>query len=146
SALDVTTQKIVLKSLLQLRKLGFVDSIIFITHDISTVRQIANRIAVMYAGKIVEVGDTDSIIWEPLHPYTDGLIKSVASIEPEGREKGISYIPGQPPNLIDPPKGCRFHPRCPYAMDVCGEKEPAFVEVKPGRQVACWLHQGRGGQ
>lgn len=145
SALDVTTQKIVLKSLLKLRKLGLVDSIIFITHDISTVRQIANRIAVMYAGKIMEVGDTDSIIHDPLHPYTEGLIGSVASIEPEGREKGISYIPGQPPNLIEPPQGCRFHPRCPYAMDVCRKEEPAFIEVKPGREVACWLHQRREG-
>jgi peptide/nickel transport system ATP-binding protein len=146
SALDVTTQKIVLKSLLKLKKLGFVDSIVFITHDISTVRQIANRIAVMYAGKIVEVGETDSIIRDPLHPYTKGLISSIASIEPEMRDKGISYIPGQPPSLIDPPKGCRFHPRCPYAMEVCREREPKLQEVEPDRWVACWLYQKEGGQ
>ncbi|ACS89398.1 ABC transporter ATP-binding protein [Thermococcus sibiricus] len=141
SALDVTTQKIVLKSLLKLRKLNLVDSIIFITHDIATVRQIANRIVVMYAGKIVEVGPVDSVIRDPLHPYTKGLIDSVTSIEPEKREKGISYIPGQPPNLIDPPKGCRFHPRCPYAMDVCKKEEPGVVEVGK-TQVACWLYEG----
>ncbi|WP_430515164.1 ABC transporter ATP-binding protein [Pyrococcus woesei] len=143
SALDVTTQKIVLKSLIKLRKLGFVDSIVFITHDISTVRQIANRIAVMYAGKIVEVGPTESIIREPLHPYTQGLINSVASIEPEGREKGLSYIPGQPPNLMDPPSGCRFHPRCPYAMEICRKEEPKLLKVGES-QVACWLYQEGG--
>ncbi|WP_232460916.1 ABC transporter ATP-binding protein [Thermococcus gorgonarius] len=141
SALDVTTQKIVLKSLLKLRKLELVDSIVFITHDISTVRQIANRIAVMYAGKIVEVGPTESIIKDPLHPYTKALIESVASIEPEGREKGISYIPGQPPNLINPPTGCRFHPRCPYAMEICRKEEPELVKINESL-VACWLYKG----
>lgn len=141
SALDVTTQKIVLKSLLKLRKLGLVDSIVFITHDIATVRQIANRIAVMYAGRIAEVGPTESIIKNPLHPYTKGLIESVASIEPEAREKGISYIPGQPPNLINPPSGCRFHPRCPHAKEICKKEVPRPVKVGE-TQVACWLYSG----
>lgn len=146
SALDVITQKIVLKALVQLKKLGFVDSIVFITHDISTVRQIANRIAVMYAGRIVEVGSTEQVINEPLHPYTEGLIHSVPSIELEGKEKGISYIPGHPPNLINPPTGCRFHPRCPHAMDICRKEAPPLMKINGNRIVACWLYGGEKGE
>jgi peptide/nickel transport system ATP-binding protein len=143
SALDVVTQKIVLKTLIDLRKKGIVKSMVFISHDISTVRQVADRIAVMYAGKIIEVASTEEIIRNPLHPYTKGLIESVASLEPEIRKRRIKYIPGQPPDLINPPKGCRFHNRCPYMMGICKDREPPLIEYRPGHLVACWLYIGR---
>lgn len=140
SALDVVNQKIFLKILMQLKRIGVVRSIVFITHDIATVRQIADRMLVMYAGKIVEFSDTESILRRPLHPYTQGLFNSVLTPEPEIRSRGITVIPGAPPNLINPPSGCRFHPRCPHAMDICKEKEPPFEEVEEGRKVACFLY------
>ncbi|MEM1611313.1 MAG: ABC transporter ATP-binding protein [Sulfolobales archaeon] len=140
SALDVVTQKMVLKTLKSLLSLGIVKSIVFISHDIATVRQIATRIAVMYAGKIVEEGEVNEIISNPLHPYTQGLIESIATAEPEIRKRGLKYIPGAPPDLSQPLPGCRFHPRCPFAMEICRKEEPPLSEVKPGRPVACWLH------
>jgi peptide/nickel transport system ATP-binding protein len=143
SALDVVTQKMVLKTLVDVYKMGIIKSIVFITHDIATVRQIASRIVVMYAGKIVEDGPVEDAIAKPLHPYTDGLIGSVLTPEEEIRKRGIKYIPGQPPDLANPPPGCRFHPRCPFAMDVCRREEPPLVEVEKGRFVACWLYMKR---
>jgi len=143
SALDVVSQKMVLKTLKDLVRSGIVESIIFITHDISTVRQIADRIAVMYAGKIVEVAGVEDIISNPLHPYTSGLISSVMSIERKVRERGISYIPGQPPDLFNPPAGCRFHDRCPHVMDICIREEPPLIDYEGGRKVACWLRYKR---
>lgn len=143
SSLDVLTQKVVLKTLLTLKKRKFVRSIVFITHDIATVRQVADRIAVMYAGKILEVADTEMLIRNSLHPYTVGLINSVASIEPEVRARGLSYIPGQPPDLIEPPKGCRFSDRCPKRMEMCDIEEPKLIECK-NRLVACWLYSEGG--
>jgi peptide/nickel transport system ATP-binding protein len=145
SALDVVNQKVLLQVLMQLKKAGIVKSIIFITHDIATIRQIADRMIVMYAGKIVEFSDMEKILEKPLHPYTTGLLNSVLTPEPEIRTRGISVIPGAPANLINPPSGCRFHPRCPYAMDICKEKEPELIEVGSGRRVACFLHQGAKG-
>lgn len=143
SALDVISQRMVLKTLFDLMEKKIVDSMVFITHDIAVVRQIATRIAVMYAGKIVETAPTDDIIFNPLHPYTRGLIESVASLEPEVRKRGVKYIPGQPPQLINPPPGCRFADRCPFAMDICKREEPPLMEVERGREVACWLHVKR---
>lgn len=143
SALDVSTQKLVIKTLWSLAAKGIVDSMIFITHDISIVRQIANRIAVMYAGKIMEVAPTEDIIFKPLHPYTKGLIESIVSLEPEVRKRGLRYIPGQPPNLINPPQGCRFVNRCLFAMDICRNREPPLMEISNGRLAACWLYAKR---
>ncbi|WP_448516957.1 ABC transporter ATP-binding protein [Pseudothermotoga sp.] len=142
SALDVVNQKVFLKVLMQLKRMGVVRSIIFITHDIATVRQIADRMIVMYAGKIVEISTMEKILQKPLHPYTQGLFNSVLTPEPEVRKRGISVIPGAPPNLINPPSGCRFHPRCPYVMDVCKEREPELREVEKGSKVACFLYSG----
>lgn len=139
SALDVVNQKIFLKVLIQMKKRGIVKSIVFITHDIATLRQIADRMVVMYAGKVVEVSPLEEMLRKPLHPYTKGLLDSVLTPEPEVKDRGITTIPGAPPNLIDPPTGCRFHPRCTYAMKVCREKEPALVEVEKDRKVACFL-------
>ncbi|PLV58650.1 ABC transporter ATP-binding protein [Thermotoga sp. KOL6] len=140
SALDVVNQKVLLKVLMQLKKQGVVKSIIFITHDIATVRQIADRMIIMYAGKIVEFAPVEALLEKPFHPYTQGLFNSVLTPEPEVKKRGITTIPGAPPNLINPPSGCRFHPRCPHAMEICKEKEPPLVEIEPGRRVACWLY------
>jgi len=137
SALDVSTQRSILELLWRLREeMGM--TIIFITHDIATVRQISDRIIVMYAGKVVEIGETEEVIHNPLHPYTKGLMASIITPEPEVRKREIEGIPGSPPDLRDPPSGCRFFLRCPFAMKAC-EKEPLLVNVSGGRLVACWM-------
>ena len=143
SALDVVTQKMVLKTFLDVYNRNIIKSIVFITHDIATVRQIATRIVIMYAGKIVEDGSVEEVVAKPLHPYTDGLLGSVLTPEEEIRKRGLKYIPGQPPDLANPPPGCRFHPRCPFAMDICRREEPPLIEVEKGRFVACWLYSKR---
>ncbi|RLF22818.1 MAG: ABC transporter ATP-binding protein [Thermoprotei archaeon] len=140
SALDVSTQKVILRILLELKRRRILRSILFITHDIAILRQIADRIAVMYAGKVIEVGSMEEILDNPLHPYTKALINSVITPEPEIRRRGLSYIPGRPPSLIRPPPGCRFHPRCSYAMRICQQREPPLCEVKEGHWVACHLY------
>lgn len=142
SALDVATQKMVLKTIKELKDKKIVKSIVFITHDIATVRQIADRMVVMYAGKIVEEGSIDEIVNEPLHPYTKGLLFSVVTPEPEVKRRGITYIPGTPPNLINPPLGCRFHPRCPNRMEICDKEEPLLKNINQ-RRVACFLYDKR---
>jgi len=139
AALDVSTQQAVLNLLVSLKEKGIVQSIIFITHDIAVLRQIADRIMLMYAGMIVEVGDTEDVIFKPLHPYTQGLISTVIVPEPDIKEKVLTGIPGAPPNLKNPPPGCRFHPRCNFAMPKC-EKEVPSLFSKSGRIVRCWLY------
>ncbi len=113
-------------------------SMLFITHDIDIGKLISNRLAVMYLGKIVEIGKTKDILTNPQHPYTKALMEAVPSIARRKREKKIK-IKGEIPNAIDIPPGCRFHPRCPFAMDICHKKEPEFVEVEPEHLVACHL-------
>ncbi len=137
SALDVSTQKQVLKMILDLKKKDIIQSVIFITHDIAILRQIADRVAILYAGKIVELGTTNDVIDNPLHPYAKGLIHSVVTPEPEVKKRGISFIPGRPPDLLNPPVGCRFHQRCEWAKGICQEKEPDLVEYEKGRFAAC---------
>jgi peptide/nickel transport system ATP-binding protein len=137
AALDVATQKTVLNLLVSLRKRGIVQSIIFITHDIAVLRQIADRIMVMYAGMIVEIGSMEDVVFKSLHPYTQGLISTVIVPEHDIKEKVLSGIPGAPPDLKNPPLGCRFHPRCKFAMVKCEEKVPPLVS-KNGRMVRCW--------
>ena len=138
SALDVSTQKTVLNLLLDLRRKGIVQSVIFITHDIAVLRQIADRIVVMYAGIIVEIGTVDAIIFNPLHPYSKGLMPTVIVPEPEVKKRAISGIPGAPPNLKNPPKGCRFLPRCAYASSQCHQEPP--LNTVDGTIVKCWLY------
>ena len=100
-----------------------------------------DRVAVMYAGKIVEEGPARDVFIEPAHPYTKALLRSTISLD----TKELHSIAGAPPNLIAPPSGCRFHPRCPHAMVVCGWKEPVELRLGEGRRAACWLHgPGRG--
>jgi peptide/nickel transport system ATP-binding protein len=146
SALDVTTQRLVIKSLVNLKKAGIIESMLFISHDITVLWQLCDRCAVMYGGKIVEVGSMNGILENPLHPYTRALILSVVSYNPRRMGRGgLKSIPGGPPDLRDPPPACRFHPRCEYVMDICKTKEPPLKElqinaVKNGGKVACWLY------
>ncbi|MEM0121695.1 MAG: ABC transporter ATP-binding protein, partial [Thermoprotei archaeon] len=121
SALDVTIQAQVLKLMNDLKK-EYGMSIIFITHDISVAYNISDRIMVMYAGELVELGSTEGVIRSPMHPYAKALISSI----PRGmmRSNPLEAISGSPPNMIHPPSGCRFHPRCPYVMDICRREEP----------------------
>lgn len=114
-------------------------TLLVITHNIALVAELADRVAVMYAGHMVEIGDVIPIFDEPLHPYTQGLLKSVPNIQLDDDEE-LYKMAGEPPNLTHPPSGCRFHPRCPFAMDICPKYEPPLEEIVPGRQVKCWLY------
>ncbi|MGC8935431.1 MAG: ABC transporter ATP-binding protein [Thermoproteota archaeon] len=145
SALDVSSQKQVLKTLLDLKKVGIIQSMIFVTHDIAVLRQIADRIGIMYAGKLVELSSTDNILYNPKHPYTIGLINAIVTPEPEVKKRKITSIPGQPPNLLNPPSGCRFYSRCKFAMDICSREEPPLLEVEGSTLVACHLFSSKRG-
>jgi peptide/nickel transport system ATP-binding protein len=141
SALDVTTQRLVIKSLVNLKKAGIISSMLFISHDITVLAQLCDRCAVMYGGKIVEVGTMDRILSDALHPYTRALISSVVSYDPTRMGKGgLSSIPGAPPDLRDPPAGCRFRPRCEEVRDICKTTEPSLNALRNGCEVACWLY------
>jgi peptide/nickel transport system ATP-binding protein len=102
-------------------------------------RQIADRIMVMYAGMVVEIGSTEDVVFKPLHPYTEALISTVIVPEPDIKKKVLTGIPGAPPNLMNPPPGCRFHPRCKFAMSKCKEEVPPLVTTN-GRTVRCWIY------
>ncbi|MEM4614031.1 MAG: ABC transporter ATP-binding protein [Desulfurococcaceae archaeon] len=141
SALDVVTQRQVLELLRDLRDRGVAGSILFITHDIASIRQIADKVATMYAGRI-ETGPLESVVKDPLHPYTSLLIRSVPSINASYKVRRLTGLGGSPPSLLHPPRGCRFHPRCPYAMPTCSEQEPYLVDLND-RWVACWLYSKR---
>jgi len=134
TALDVITQDRILSEIQELQRQTGI-AMILITHDVSVVAEISNRIAVMYAGKIMEKGMTKDVFKHFAHPYTEGLMASFPSII--GEKKRLASIPGSPPDLIEPPKGCRFHPRCPYAKDICMEQEPSMIEIYPGHFTAC---------
>ena len=138
TALDVIVQAQILRLLRDLKdKLGL--SMILISHDLSIIAETCEKVAIMYAGRIVEYGDAVSIFKDPKHPYTQGLIKAFPSIR--GEKVRLTSIPGSPPDLLNPPTGCRFNPRCPYVMDICKKVEPALEEhgVK-GHTVACHLY------
>jgi peptide/nickel transport system ATP-binding protein len=137
SALDVSTQKAVARTLVEFRDRGFVKSMIVITHDLSILYQVADSILVMYAGKLAEKAPAEVIIESPLHPYTQLLISSLPEVGVRYEEKKLTGIAGRPPSLLNPPTGCRFRDRCPFAFDKCVE-EPPFLEVHPGHFVACW--------
>lgn len=115
-------------------------SILAITHNIALVAQISDRLAVMYAGRIVEVGSVFDVFDDPKHPYTQGLLQSVPTIKLDEREE-LYKMPGEPPNLTRPPSGCRFHPRCPYVMPVCSQENPELISFGNGRMVSCWLYK-----
>ncbi len=135
TALDILTQRAIIDVLNEMQeRLGF--SIIFISHDLALAAEMADRVATMYAGQIVEIGKVEDIFYRPLHPYTLGLINSVPKLDHEQDE--LTSIPGSPPNLIDPPSGCKFHPRCQFATERCEQELPPLIEQKPGHSVACW--------
>jgi len=134
TALDVIVQDSIMDLIDNLKAEG--TSIYFVTHDISLAGQRSDKIAVMYAGKLVEFGTVEQIVENPLHPYTRALIEAVPDL---WKESEVRAIPGYPPDLRNPPRGCRFHPRCPYAMDVCKEQEPELKEIDKDHYAACWL-------
>jgi len=142
SALDVSVQANILNTLKDLQQeFGF--TYLFISHDLGVVKYMSHRMGVMYLGKLVEVGPADRIFENPLHPYTQFLLSAIPVPDPElARELKAKRqkITGEPPSPINPPSGCRFHPRCPYAKDICKKEEPPLVKVEQDHYVACWLY------
>lgn len=139
TALDVVVQKDILQQIACCREqLGF--SILFITHDLSLLVEFSDRIAIMYAGEIVERAPSRQLFEQPFHPYTIGLMNSFPSIS--GEKKKLTGIPGSPPDLVSPPTGCKFHPRCPRAMPVCSHLVPKETILTADRSVSCHLFGG----
>lgn len=137
TALDVTIQAQILELIRDLQKtLGM--AVILITHSMGVVAGMADRVAVMYAGQVVEEGRLDDIFKRPSHPYAWGLLKAVPHVDMD-RRRALRTIPGQPPDLLNPPRGCAFHPRCPYAMNICLEEAPPVLPVGEGHAARCWL-------
>lgn len=138
TALDVIVAAQVLKLLKELKKKLNL-SMIIITHDLSIIAETCEKAAIMYAGKIVEYGDTVTVFKSPLHPYTQGLMAAFPGLKEH--KTRLTSIPGSPPDLLNPPSGCRFHPRCKYAMDICKKTEPEFLAQPNKHYVACHLTQ-----
>jgi len=137
TALDVTIQDQILKQLRGLQK-EFGTSIMFITHDLGVVAELCTRVIVMYGGLIMEEASIDDIFENPRHPYTLGLLESIPRIG-QDKKKRLTPIPGSPPDMTNPPKGCPFAPRCPYARNICASECPEFTEVGDGHRSRCWL-------
>ena len=134
TALDVIVQNQILELMKNLQYRMNLSQIL-ITHDLSVIAETCDRVGIMYAGKLMEHGNVEPIFKNPLHPYTSLLIGAYPSIV--GEMKTLNFIPGAPPNLINPPKGCKFHPRCPYAKTICSSDEPEYREEEPGHYVSC---------
>ncbi|MGJ8454873.1 ABC transporter ATP-binding protein [Pseudothermotoga sp. U03pept] len=137
SALDVTIQAQILELLDKLVTVSQ-SAVVLITHDLGIASEFCDRVAVMYAGNVVEIATSEEIFSQPLHPYTKGLIDSIPVV---GRSKELVGIPGVVPDLVDPPSGCRFHPRCKKVFDKCHAELPSLSQVKPNHYVACHLYQ-----
>jgi peptide/nickel transport system ATP-binding protein len=137
SALDVSTQRAVAELLVEFRDRGFVKSMIVITHDLSVLYQVADSILVMYAGKLAEKASADTIVNDSQHPYTQLLLSSLPEVGVRYAERRLRGIPGRPPSLLEPPAGCRFKARCPFATEQCDE-QPPFCPLEPGHEAACW--------
>jgi peptide/nickel transport system ATP-binding protein len=135
TSLDVTVQAQILELIKDLRK-NYDSSILYITHNLAITAELAERIAVMYAGKIIECADTLTIFKNPMHPYTRALLNSIPKIGKK-REEKLEVIPGSVPSLIDNPPGCIFSSRCRYVKDVCRKKSPELIDVEPGHKSAC---------
>jgi peptide/nickel transport system ATP-binding protein len=135
TALDVIVEGQILEILADLRR-NFDTALLLITHNLGIVAEACDRVAVMYAGRIVEQGGAREVFADPAHPYTRALLDSIISLS----TTDLKYIPGAPPSLIDPPPACRFHPRCEHAMRVCSTKHPIEVEVAEAHVTECWLH------
>ena len=132
TSLDVIVEAQILEILEDLRQ-AYQMALLLITHNLGIVAEACDRVAVLYAGKIAEIGPVREIFAKPIHPYTQGLLKSVIHLE----TKELSSIDGSPPDLVDPPTGCRFHPRCPYAQDICTKEVPALIEYREHQAAAC---------
>jgi peptide/nickel transport system ATP-binding protein len=142
TALDVIVQDGVLRELQALQqRLGM--SLIYISHDIAVLAEVSRRIAVMYAARFAECGETADVFDHPLHPYTRALLDSVPRLR--GPKTRLPYLPGEPPDLIHPPSGCRFHPRCPRALAVCAQESPDWKDHGGGHGCACWNPLGAAG-
>ncbi len=139
TALDVTIQAQILDLMKRLKKTTNA-SVMLITHDLGVISEVCDRVAVMYAGVVAETGTVTEIFKNPLHPYTKGLLSAIPRLDMPGKK--LTTIPGSVPNLLRPPAGCRFHPRCPYVMDVCKTTVPVTVEVSKGHTVSCFLFGG----
>jgi oligopeptide/dipeptide ABC transporter ATP-binding protein len=140
TALDVSTQAQILGLIRQLVK-EFHLTVLLITHNLGVVAQTCNRVAVMYSGRVVESGTINRVFTAPSHPYTIGLLRAVPTMDT--MRGSLEEIPGSIPNLLTPPPGCRFHPRCPYAMDICRvDPPPPLTSLEGGGEVACHLYTG----
>ena len=143
TALDVTIQAQILDLIKDLRR-QFGIAIIWITHDLGVLAGLADRIVIMYAGKIVERADVSSLYGRPQHPYTRGLLGTLPRLDGTRADR-LATIPGQPPHLSEPPRGCPFASRCPHAFDVCRRENPPLLQVGDGHEVACWYDIDAGG-
>ncbi len=140
TALDVTTQAQILDLIKELRNVTD-SSVLFITHDLAVIAEMCDRVGVMYAGNLVEEALSEEIFFNAKHPYTQGLLQSIPKTPDNGTKfQKLSSIPGSVPNLISPPEGCRFHPRCAFKMDICEKQKPLMVDIGKGHKVACWLY------
>ncbi len=132
TALDVIVEAQILDILRDLKR-AYSMSLLLITHNLGIVAEVCDRAAVMYAGKFAEIGSVDDVFRHRIHPYTQGLLESTIHLQ----TKALHSIDGLPPSLLNPPSGCRFHPRCPFAKDICTREEPSNVEYRPGHFAAC---------
>jgi len=139
TALDVTIQAQILELLKELRT-EIDTSVILITHDLGVVADVCDRICVMYGGLIMEEGTAEEIFYEPMHPYTMGLLKSIPRMDEESENQRLIPIPGSPPDMIKPPAGCPFAARCPYTMKICMEKMPEYSVTETGHRAVCWIN------
>ncbi|MDY3051605.1 MAG: ABC transporter ATP-binding protein [Ndongobacter sp.] len=142
TALDVTVQDQILRLLADLQKKRRM-SIIFVTHDLAVVAQLCNRVLVMYAGMVMEEAGIEELFDCPAHPYTIGLFRSMPNPE-QNKDERLQSIGGSPPDMLQPPKGCPFAPRCPHVRQICLEEVPPFVEVSKGHRSLCWLQTAEG--
>jgi len=147
SMLDVSLRAEILEMMMEIKK-KYSLTYLFITHDLAVARYICDRIAVMYLGKVVEMAESDNVIYDPLHPYTKALLIAVPDLDPYLKEKTVEVpIKGEVPSAVNVPSGCRFHPRCvaldqhPELREKCTKEEPPLIEAKPGHFVACWLYE-----
>ena len=135
TALDVIVQDALLREMIELqKKLNM--SMIYISHDVAVIAEVTERVGVMYAGRLAEFGTSEEIFKHPLHPYTYGLMSAFPSIV--GPKRELTTLPGEPPDLISPPTGCRFHPRCPFATEICSQEVPEFKDLGVNHFAACW--------
>ncbi len=138
SALDVSAQRALLALMAQLLVEGIIGGIILVTHELPILRNVAHRTMIMYAGQVSETGPTERVIFEPAHPYTRALMDATLVLESATKRQRIEGLEGAPPDLSQPPAGCRFHPRCPHASDACEEAFPPTLRLEADHTVACW--------